>query len=301
MGNIEGIKLTPILRNSFSVAIFVVVFTGFRGTTSPYGARHFLIFSFVLCKYCSYEQDDQTRCGDPDTWLLDLLHLRTYSYYYISTVIMTAHVYPFSSYLSKPRIVDMNANDITNEQIHEFLKRTRALNITGRARDCTARYELPEEILHDMEESSKSALRNNLQKFQKDTLQYDGGDWTKSGALNRIFQNEVKRFQMDALTIMIPAIGEALLHVQYVQRDLAKHLGGKAQRWELPCPLSSEAMLDLAWWTTTAKTTTGLPIQKSPPCPPAVTIYVDASNTGWGVLWWLKSKKFLRGRIEDLR
>ncbi|KAG1044720.1 hypothetical protein G6F43_011417 [Rhizopus delemar] len=45
----------------------------------------------------------------------------------------------------------------------------------------------------------------------------------------------------------------------------------------------SEAKMDLNWWLTMSTVKNGLPIAKPPPAPPAVTIHVDASDSGWGV------------------
>lgn len=43
-------------------------------------------------------------------------------------------------------------------------------------------------------------------------------------------------------TAMIPAIGNALLHVPYLQRDLARSLHNQKQNWEAQCTLSNEAI-----------------------------------------------------------
>lgn len=44
---------------------------------------------------------------------------------------------------------------------------------------------------------------------------------------------------------MIPAIGEALLHIRYLQRDLAKSLQLNHQNWERPCYLSRQSLQEL--------------------------------------------------------
>jgi hypothetical protein len=59
-------------------------------------------------------------------------------------------------------------------------------------------YTLPSEILEDLEESSSKELRTNTQKFTKEALQYDGGKWTKSGAANKMFIQELKNAKMGA-------------------------------------------------------------------------------------------------------
>lgn len=43
------------------------------------------------------------------------------------------------------------------------------------------------------------------------------------------------------VTSMIPAIGEALLHIRYLQRDLAKSLHLNNQNWEMPCQISPQS------------------------------------------------------------
>lgn len=51
------------------------------------------------------------------------------------------------------------------------------------------------------------------------------------------------------MTAMIPAIGEALLHVRFLQRDLERALQGKQEMWDNPCPLSQVAFEELNWWS----------------------------------------------------
>jgi hypothetical protein len=85
------------------------------------------------------------------------------------------------------------------------------------------------------------------------------------------------------MTAMIPAIGEALLHIRFLQRDLAKNLRLQTQNWEALCPISLEARQELSWWMQFAMIKNGLPIKTKPVLEPALDIYVDASNSGWGV------------------
>ncbi|CEG64697.1 hypothetical protein RMATCC62417_16534 [Rhizopus microsporus] len=47
-------------------------------------------------------------------------------------------------------------------------------------------------------ESSSKKLWTNTQKFTKEALQYDGGKWTKSDAVNKMFVQELKNAKMDA-------------------------------------------------------------------------------------------------------
>jgi hypothetical protein len=85
------------------------------------------------------------------------------------------------------------------------------------------------------------------------------------------------------MTAMLPAIGEALIHLRYLQRDLAVNLRYHRQNWDSTCPISESAMNELDWWINIAESKNGLSIHQPTPPPPAVEIYVDASNTGWGI------------------
>jgi hypothetical protein len=85
------------------------------------------------------------------------------------------------------------------------------------------------------------------------------------------------------MTSMIPAIGEALLHIRHLQRDLARSLHQTHQDWEAICKLSSTSQEELHWWENFVRQKNGLPIQKIAHATPKVTIHVDASNTGWGI------------------
>lgn len=85
------------------------------------------------------------------------------------------------------------------------------------------------------------------------------------------------------MTSMIPAIGEALLHIRYIQRDLSRTLHMSNQNWETTCKLSSTSLEELQWWEQFILKKNGLPIQKIIQKNPKVVIHVDASNTGWGV------------------
>lgn len=85
------------------------------------------------------------------------------------------------------------------------------------------------------------------------------------------------------MTSMIPAIGEALLHIRYLQRDLASSLQQTHQDWEAICKLSSTSQEELHWWENFVCQKNGLPIQKIAHATPKVIIHVDASNTGWGI------------------
>ena len=83
---------------------------------------------------------------------------------------------------------------LTEAQIIELIQRHTAQ--TGR--DKSTEHVLPSEILEDLEGSSSKEFRTNPQKFTKEALQYDGGKWTKSGAVNKMFVQELKNAKMDA-------------------------------------------------------------------------------------------------------
>ncbi|KAG2200665.1 hypothetical protein INT47_005821 [Mucor saturninus] len=87
------------------------------------------------------------------------------------------------------------------------------------------------------------------------------------------------------MTSLIPAIGETLLHLRYLQRDLAVNLKQQQYQWDKPCILSAKVMEELTWWKTQATAKNGLPLQKQidKSIQPAITIHVDASDSGWGV------------------
>ncbi|KAG1037455.1 hypothetical protein G6F43_012861 [Rhizopus delemar] len=82
---------------------------------------------------------------------------------------------------------------------------------------------------------------------------------------------------------MIPAIGEALLHIRHLQRDLAHSLHLHHQRWEAPFLLSNNSRTELTWWLTYVTDKNSLPIQRIDNPTPAITIHLDASDIAWGV------------------
>ncbi|OAD68326.1 hypothetical protein PHYBLDRAFT_68873 [Phycomyces blakesleeanus NRRL 1555(-)] len=58
------------------------------------------------------------------------------------------------------------------------------------------------EILKDFDEPSAKGLKSNIIRCTKDTLQFEGGKWTKSGAINQIFVPDLKKYTMDAHQIV---------------------------------------------------------------------------------------------------
>lgn len=86
------------------------------------------------------------------------------------------------------------------------------------------------------------------------------------------------------ITAVIPAVSEALLHIRHIQRDLAKSLQVNRHRWDYDCVLSAKAKLEIQWWKDNLLQKNDLPIHHLPPLSlSALTIHVDASDTGWGV------------------
>ena len=110
--------------------------------------------------------------------------------------------------------------------------------------------------------------------------------------LNRIRQVKKRTFScrwiaslLGKITAMLPAVGNALLHIRYLQRDLAQSLLRGSQRWENLCPLSKESRQELQWWEEEAHKMNGLPIQMMNLTreTPKATIFTDASDSGWGI------------------
>ncbi|PHZ13152.1 uncharacterized protein RHIMIDRAFT_313120 [Rhizopus microsporus ATCC 52813] len=91
-----------------------------------------------------------------------------------------------------------NINELTTEQIQELLdlsKRLKEQEIRDESIDLQV---LLEEIFDDLETTSKTVLRNKLKKSAKDTYKYDGGKWTQSGTVNKVYLPELKKYQVDA-------------------------------------------------------------------------------------------------------
>ncbi|EIE81122.1 hypothetical protein RO3G_05827 [Rhizopus delemar RA 99-880] len=114
------------------------------------------------------------------------------------------------------------------------------------------------------------------------------------------------------MTSVIPAIGEALLHVRHLQRDLTKSLRMNGYKnWEVPCVLSTHSLQDLQWWEKWSTVKNGLPIHVTPPeiLMPKLTIHVDASNTGWRVKsnvmetsgFWTEEEKETSINVRELQ
>ncbi|CEG76276.1 hypothetical protein RMATCC62417_11194 [Rhizopus microsporus] len=86
------------------------------------------------------------------------------------------------------------------------------------------------------------------------------------------------------ITAVIPAIGEALLRIRFLQRDLAMNLRRQQYNWEKPCPLSTQSQNELQWWTKNVQLSNGLPIKIDTDIrEPDINIHVDASDAEWGI------------------
>ncbi|KAG0738623.1 hypothetical protein G6F57_012065 [Rhizopus arrhizus] len=85
------------------------------------------------------------------------------------------------------------------------------------------------------------------------------------------------------ITSVIPAIAEALLHIRHIQQDLARSLQLAHHRWDQPCQLSAKSLMEIQWWKQNLMQKNGLPIHQIQLSQTALTVHVDASDTGWGV------------------
>ncbi|KAG1180700.1 hypothetical protein G6F70_003479 [Rhizopus microsporus] len=95
----------------------------------------------------------------------------------------------------------MNISEFTQEQIVELLELSRSLKLERDRRERDS-YLLPDKILEDMEDTPKIELKDNIKKFQRRTVNYEGGNWTRSGRINKIFIANLKKFNLDAHTVV---------------------------------------------------------------------------------------------------
>lgn len=111
------------------------------------------------------------------------------------------------------------------------------------------------------------------------------------------------------MTSVILAIGEALLHIRYIQSDLAKSLTKGNKKWENKCHLSKESQQEIQWWKKFLIMKNGLPIHKPNAPEPKVIIHVDASDIGWGVHskliqttgYWTEEEKESSINVRELK
>jgi hypothetical protein len=93
---------------------------------------------------------------------------------------------------------NININDLSVEDIQQLLVLKQKLESAENKFDRHATYNLPGEILEDLEESSKKELQSNVQKFNRECLKYEGGQWTRSGAINKVFISDLKKYNVDS-------------------------------------------------------------------------------------------------------
>jgi hypothetical protein len=123
--------------------------------------------------------------------------------------------------------------------------------------------------------SSKMEIKVPVKKMIKLTLRIKQAYETKSCRWIAALLGKI--------TSMIPAISDALLNIRYIQRDLARNLRLNLHHWDRPCPLSTQAHSELNWWVSIATTKNGLKIRQPVLPPPIDAIFVDASDSGWGI------------------
>lgn len=100
-----------------------------------------------------------------------------------------------------------NINDLTTEQIKELLDLSRRLKEQELRDEAPNHFDLPEEIYDEMENSSKTDLKNKLKKFARESTKFEGGKWTQPGTINKVYLPELKKFQVDAAQT-VSAIGK---------------------------------------------------------------------------------------------
>ncbi|KAI8136862.1 hypothetical protein BJV82DRAFT_584176 [Fennellomyces sp. T-0311] len=57
---------------------------------------------------------------------------------------------------------------------------------------------LPQEIIQELEEASYPELEESFRVFRRDITRYDGGIWTRQGAVNKIYIGELKKARVEA-------------------------------------------------------------------------------------------------------
>jgi hypothetical protein len=100
-------------------------------------------------------------------------------------------------------------SDITNEVLTvEEIRELRETRERFRNQDLRDEQpELPEDIQLELEASSKIQLKNKLKQYARETIKFEGGKWTKTGTINKVYLPELKKYQVDAAQ-MISAIGK---------------------------------------------------------------------------------------------
>ena len=94
-------------------------------------------------------------------------------------------------------------NDEYSQKIQELEALARSLQVRLNERECSdnARQDrppLPEEIWKELEQSSTTELEESFRIFKRDLSKYDSGNWTRSGAINKGFINDLKKATVEA-------------------------------------------------------------------------------------------------------
>ncbi|KAG1035677.1 hypothetical protein G6F43_013192 [Rhizopus delemar] len=88
-----------------------------------------------------------------------------------------------------------NNYGLTEEQVIELIRRHTEKSV----RDRSAEYILPEEIHQDLEETTGKERKANIKRYINDALHYEGGNWTRSEAVNKFFVQELRNTKVEAL------------------------------------------------------------------------------------------------------
>ncbi|KAF7725668.1 hypothetical protein EC973_009475 [Apophysomyces ossiformis] len=89
----------------------------------------------------------------------------------------------------------MSFQSLSNEELGQLVCQQLAIN--------EDEAELPNEILMDLEDTTKYSKTKNIKKFESNLPSYGGGKWTKSGALNKILYSKVKKYKLDRLSVVL--------------------------------------------------------------------------------------------------
>ncbi|KAI8142009.1 hypothetical protein BJV82DRAFT_517334 [Fennellomyces sp. T-0311] len=100
----------------------------------------------------------------------------------------------------------MSINAYTDEELGALLRqqfeRVSVNDQTEQMGTATAQLRLPKEIREDLDATPDETRNANITSFANDLPEYEGGSWTKSGQLNKIFHQQVKQHKLDALSVI---------------------------------------------------------------------------------------------------
>lgn len=92
-----------------------------------------------------------------------------------------------------------NINELPAETIKQLLDLYEHLQQERETKfDRSETFDLPEDIFKELEDTTNSELKSKLKKFGRDAPNYNGGRWTQSGAIHKLFSSELKKQQVDA-------------------------------------------------------------------------------------------------------